>query len=76
MCVFPRGLTPGLAKSCSTKSKLYKIFKTRLTVSNEIKYKEYRNKLKMLLKKRDLTVLANLKILRIFYKTFSLRLIL
>ena len=42
-------ITPGLVNSCYKKSKLYKKYKQNPTVINEMKYKEYRNKLKVLL---------------------------
>ena len=46
-------MTLGLAKSCLTKAKLFKKFKTFPSISNEKKYKEYRNKLNALLVKSE-----------------------
>jgi hypothetical protein len=48
-------ITPGLVNSCYTKSKLYRKFKLNPTLFNEIKYKEYRNKLKVLLSNAEKT---------------------
>jgi len=47
-------ITHGLAKSCRTKDKLYKNFIKHPTENNKFKYTNYRNKLKSLLKKREL----------------------
>ena len=49
-CPRKKWITTGLIKSCLTKSKLYRLFKLKPTVENEVNYKTYRNKLKSLLK--------------------------
>ena len=46
-------LTPGLAKSCHKKEKLYKSFIKNPTPSNQLKYVKYRNKLNTVLRKAE-----------------------
>ncbi|MGE5862423.1 MAG: RNA-directed DNA polymerase, partial [Nitrososphaerales archaeon] len=46
-------ITPGLAKSCNTKEKLYKCFVKKPTDFNKNKYIVYRNKLNKLLRKTE-----------------------
>ena len=46
-------LTPGLAKSCHRKEKLYKCFINNPTASNKLNYVKYRNKLNTLLRKAE-----------------------
>jgi len=46
-------MTPGLAKSCNTKEKLYKIFIRNPTTQHKDEYTVYRNKLKKLLNKAE-----------------------
>jgi Reverse transcriptase (RNA-dependent DNA polymerase)/Endonuclease-reverse transcriptase len=46
-------ITPGLIKSCNTKSRLYKKYRTNPTIMNENIYKKYRNKLKDILIKTE-----------------------
>ena len=46
-------VTPGLAKSCSTKEKLYKKFTKNPSLENKLKYIAFRNKLNTLLRKSE-----------------------
>jgi len=46
-------ITTGLAKSCSTKEKLYKLFITNPSQTNKMRYTKFRNKLNTLLKKAE-----------------------
>ena len=52
-------MTPGLAKSCETKSSLYKIYANNKTPENKLKFNVYRNKLKKVLNKAEKDFYSN-----------------